>query len=192
MISLCFKIVGLRFISKMSGLFVTIMVLLLECSNAYCIDNHQSIQRGKILFDGYCAGCHTLRYGDHPVVSLPKVEGLRWFGKTPPDLSLSARERGKDWLIAYLKGFYPDKHRPFGSNNRLLPDVQMPNVLENVSEANDKAAFQQTVTDLVDYLVYVAEPNKDLRYKIGYGVLLFLTILFILFMAIYSYSTKDR
>lgn len=34
------------------------------------------------------------------------------------------------WLYTYLKSFYNDKSRPFGTNNLLKPGVAMPNVLE--------------------------------------------------------------
>jgi len=42
------------------------------------------------------------------------------------------------------------------------------------------AQFNQSVQDLVSFLVYVGEPAKLQRYKIGLGVLLFLVVLFIL------------
>ena len=40
--------------------------------------------------------------------------------------------------------------------------------------------FKQSVQDLVSFLVYVGEPAKLQRYKIGIGVLLFLVVLFVL------------
>ena len=40
--------------------------------------------------------------------------------------------------------------------------------------------FNQSVHDLISFLVYVGEPAKLQRYKIGLGVLLFLVVLFIL------------
>ena len=43
-----------------------------------------------------------------------------------------ARARGTDWLYGYLTGFYQDASRPFGVNNRVFPNVAMPNVLENL------------------------------------------------------------
>lgn len=67
--------------------------------------------------------------GDTIQTAMPKDAGERWFGKAPPDLTLSARVRGSDWLYTYLHSFYRDDKSPWGSNNRLFPDVAMPNIL---------------------------------------------------------------
>ena len=66
-------------------------------------------------------------------ISLPKSDAREWFGVLPPDLSLVARRRGSSWLYTYLKSFYIDKNRPFGTNNLIVPDTAMPNVLESLS-----------------------------------------------------------
>ncbi len=52
-----------------------------------------------------------------------------WFGVTPPDLSLTGRVRGADWIYTYLLSFYPDPSRPSGWNNTVFPNASMPNVL---------------------------------------------------------------
>jgi hypothetical protein len=52
-----------------------------------------------------------------------------WFGAAPPDLTLVARVRGNDWLYTYLRSFYADPTRPLGANNKVFPNVGMPNVL---------------------------------------------------------------
>lgn len=62
-------------------------------------------------------------------VAMPEEESRQWFGVVPPDLTLEARVRGSDWIYTYLKSFYRDDSRPFGSNNLLIPGVAMPNVL---------------------------------------------------------------
>jgi ubiquinol-cytochrome c reductase cytochrome c1 subunit len=54
---------------------------------------------------------------------------LEWFGQTPPDLSLTARSRGTDWIYNYLMSFYPDPSRPVGWNNLTFPNASMPNPL---------------------------------------------------------------
>lgn len=66
---------------------------------------------------------------DPITIAMPQADARRWFGVVPPDLSLEARVRGSDWIYTYLKSFYRDDSRPFGSNNRLIPGVAMPNVL---------------------------------------------------------------
>ena len=135
-------------------------------------------------------------------ISLPAADARQWFGVLPPDLSLSARKRGARWLYTYLKSFYADESRPFGSNNLLIPEVAMPNIfapligkmalipypnaalapdvgrLMKVEEgAMSEQQFNQTLQDLVTFLVYVGEPAKLTRYHIGYFVLIFLCLL---------------
>ena len=140
------------------------------------------LQRGAAVFMNYCSGCHSLRYfrpdsltGNQSLmkVSMPEIDARQWFGRMPPDLSLSARERGAQWLNDYLTGFYPDHNRPFGANNRLLPDVAMPNVLYPLQ---GKAKLEDDLHAVVSFLVYVAEPTKPARYRLGIAVLGFLAI----------------
>lgn len=52
-----------------------------------------------------------------------------WFGKAPPDLSLTARSRSASWIYSYLLTFYPDSARPLGWNNATFPGASMPHVL---------------------------------------------------------------
>ena len=56
--------------------------------------------------------------GDKPaeyiLTSMPAADAETWFGKTPPDLSLMARARGKDYLYQFLTTFYVDPARPTG------------------------------------------------------------------------------
>lgn len=135
-------------------------------------------------------------------IAMPPEEAEQWFGITPPDLSLSARERGAAWIYTYLKSFYQDSSRPFGANNLLVPDVAMPNVLYplqgKVIAVDDKKKghgdsnqhliliengmmgqqqFDSALEDLVTFLVYVSEPAQLVRYRIGYFVMLFLLLL---------------
>lgn len=130
-------------------------------------------------------------------IALPPEDAKQWFGVVPPDLSLIAREKGADWLYTYLKSFYNDPSRPFGSNNLLKPGVAMPNVLESfigemALEQNSKecavslslvkegdlpqAQIDSFLQDLVNFLVYVAEPIQSLRQRIGLIVLAFLSV----------------
>ncbi|MFW2534511.1 MULTISPECIES: cytochrome c1 [Legionella] len=133
-------------------------------------------------------------------ISMPAADSRQWFGITPPDLSLSARERGPEWIYTYLKSFYADDSRPFGANNLLVPEVAMPNVLAPlagkviaVREGDPKTStishlvlvengeinqqqFDSALQDLVTFLVYVGEPVKLVRYHLGIIVLIFLSI----------------
>jgi ubiquinol-cytochrome c reductase cytochrome c1 subunit len=142
-------------------------------------------------------------------ISMPATDARQWFGITPPDLSLVARKRGAGWLFTYLKSFYADKSRPFKSNNLLLPNVAMPNVLAplageviaiKVDEKNPNSdieylqqiipgemseqEFDSALQDLVTFLVYVGEPVKLVRYKLGGFVMIFLLVFFALAYAL--------
>ena len=138
-------------------------------------------------------------YDPIQIAMLPE-DARQWFGIVPPDLSLSARERGAHWLYLYLKNFYNDDSRPFGVNNLLIPNVAMPNVLEPLmgqqilvmnNESNSDSLllikkgemlpvdFDNALQDLVTFLVYVGEPAKLIRHRLGIFVILFLSILLI-------------
>lgn len=122
-------------------------------------------------------------------IALPPEDAKQWFGRVPPDLSLIAREKGTAWLYTYLKSFYNDNSRPFGTNNFLAPGVGMPNVLEvmrvdlnhqarSLGKKNKLSAdqFDDFLQDLVTFLAYVGEPTLKLRYRLGLFVLAFLAL----------------
>lgn len=136
------------------------------------------------------------------------------FSVAPPDLSVIARSRGTDWLYTYLRSFYVDTARPNGVNNLLFPLVAMPNILggmqgEQVLQVEKKegheaqmlkltapgsmstAEFDATVADLVNYLDFMGEPAKLVRYKLGYIVIGFLFLLLILSYALKKEFWKD-
>ena len=148
-----------------------------------CAANDASIQRGADFFMNYCSGCHALKYmrpdqkilaQDLTQISLPARDAQHWFGKMPPDLSLTARERGPAWVYAYLTHFYPDPSRPFGANNTWVPDVAMPNVLAPLKDVKTRNA---DLHDVVSFLVYVAEPMRGVRHQMGLVVMGFLAVL---------------
>ena len=114
------------------------------------------------------------------------------FGVVPPDLTLTARSRGPEWIYTFLTSFYEDDSRPMGVNNILYPNVNMPHVLwykeglksfdenENLTlkvkgELTQKE-YEQEITDLVNFLTYVSEPAQLERYSIGLWVMIFLVI----------------
>jgi len=149
-------------------------------------------------------------------ISMPPIDARQWFGVVPPDLSLIARKRGAKWLYTYLKSFYEDKTRPFGTNNLLIPGVAMPDVLAPLSgrviavkqdEKNGNSfqpsllglgggemteqEFDNAIQDLVTFLVYVGEPVKLVRYRIGGFVLPFLCIFLIIAYRLKKNYWKD-
>lgn len=144
------------------------------------------------------------RIGGLMKTSMPEEDAKKWFGKAPPDLSLVARSRGPEWLYTYLRGFYLDDTSPSGWNNTLFPKVAMPHVMyslqgarnaiykknENGVEVFDhyemvkpgtlnEDEFDSAMRDLTNFMVYLAEPARLVRYKLGVYVLIFLAIFFV-------------
>ena len=131
----------------------------------------KSLQRGARNFFNYCAGCHSLKFirynqiaqdlaldesqlmqnliftqakPEDPVTTnmLPD-DSMRWFGKTPPDLSLIIRSRGEDQVYNFLRTFYKDSNSPTGADNLVLPGTSMPNILWLVQEELNEKEFDQ-------------------------------------------------
>jgi ubiquinol-cytochrome c reductase cytochrome c1 subunit len=150
------------------------------------VQDKASLRRGAKLFLNYCSGCHSLTYfqglglTDAHLLkrsALPPEDAKQWFGRVPPDLSLSAREKGINWLYTYLNSFYKDDSRPFGTNNQLVPDVTMPNILETMDKDLSKNEHDANIRDLLTFLSYVGAPEQELSHKLGFFVLGFLVIL---------------
>ncbi|SFV87046.1 ubiquinol cytochrome C oxidoreductase, cytochrome C1 subunit [hydrothermal vent metagenome] len=123
--------------------------------------------------------------------SMSKVGAIKWFGTTPPDLSLVARSKGTDWIYTYLRSFYADKSRPFGVNNHVLANASMPDVLWELKKNKSTEDFDSVVRDITNFLDYVGEPAKLVRVDLGYKVLGFLFILFILAYLLKKEYWKD-
>ncbi len=140
--------------------------------------------------------------------SMPPVDARQWFGRVPPDLSLSERQHGSAWIYTYLKSFYVDKARPFGSNNTLVPNVSMPNILSPLigkvillpnesrlllvksGEMNEQE-FDSALQDLVTFLSYVSEPVKLVRYRIGRYIMMFLLVFIVVAYQLKKFYWRD-
>ena len=183
------------------------------------IRDQKSLQNGAKLFMNYCSGCHSIgfmRYnrigkdlnisdadveknlmfnskkiGDQIISSMPDEGAIKWFGVTPPDLSLVARSKGTDWIYTYLRSFYKEESRPFGVNNKILVNASMPDVLWELKQSKSTEDFDQDVRDITNFLDYVGEPAKLVRVDLGYKVLGFLFILFILSYLLKKEYWKD-
>lgn len=132
-----------------------------------------SVQRGARNFTSYCVGCHSLKYqrwsrlgsdlkipdtllqqdlmrpgdkpGDYILTSMPAADAAAWFGKTPPDLTLMLRARGRDYIYQFLKTFYIDPTRQTGANNLRLPTTAMPDVLSEL-EGLKRAVYRDVTS----------------------------------------------
>jgi ubiquinol-cytochrome c reductase cytochrome c1 subunit len=147
---------------------------------------------------------NDVKTGETMQITLKDEDANRFWGVVPPDLSVIARSRGADYLYTYFKTFYLDESRPFGVNNLAMHNVGMPHVLWELQgmqalekhESEDgkhhsptfedlklvtpgmltPEEYDQTVKDLVNFLVYMGEPIKLNRYKIGFWVMLYLIV----------------
>lgn len=209
------------------------------------IFDQASLQRGAALFVNYCMGCHSMQFqryqrlvedldltpeqveqflimGDREITdymksSMPYDDAEDWFGKAPPDLSLTSRSRGPDWIYTFLRGYYLDED---GWNNTVLENPAMPHVLwdlqgvqrpvfETVTDANgneqavkvglqlDRAGrlspeeYDRAVRDITAFMQYVGEPAALKRQRLGIWVLLFLAVFSVLSYLLYVEYWKD-
>ena len=168
------------------------------------VSDKASLQRGLSSYMNYCYGCHSLKYsrykrvaedleiplelyennliydgskiGELMKISLTKNDAIEWLGAYPPDLTLEARLRRPDWIYTYLRNYYPDASRPYGVNNRVYQNVNMPHVLEDIQNNLSQVEYDQVIFDLTNFMTYVADPSAEQRKRIGTYVLLFLII----------------
>jgi ubiquinol-cytochrome c reductase cytochrome c1 subunit len=169
--------------------------------------------RDNLLFTGE-------KVGETMTTAMSPAAAKAAFGVIPPDLSLVARSRNADWLYTYMRSFYRDPASKTGWNNTVFPNVAMPHVLWeyqgrqvlNVTQRTDpntgdvhqtrKLAIEQPGTlkpleydqytaDLVNYLVYMAEPAQVDRKKWGVLALLLLAVFLVLSLMLKSEYWKD-
>ncbi len=207
------------------------------------LSDSASLERGAHHYVTYCLGCHSAKHIRYKRIAMdleldedeilknvaPFGAGIydqmhsamnghdaeKWFGTTPPDLSLIARSRGADWLYSYLKGFYSEPGKPTGVNNAIFKDVAMPNVFwqqQGTQEAVIKTVdgqevitelklvepgqlsakeFDHMVNDLVNFLVYVGEPVQLERQQMGKYVLFFILMFIVLAYLLKKEYWKD-
>ena len=137
-----------------------------------------SLQNGAKYFVNYCSGCHSLQYQRYnrmfkdleidPEIGaknliftgakaveqmhtgMSAAEGLKWFGQTPPDLSLTARAKSGTYIYNYLRGFYRDDSRPLGFNNSVFAGASMPNPLWELQGIQQPVYHESETCETVD------------------------------------------
>ncbi|TNF92900.1 MAG: cytochrome c1 [Gammaproteobacteria bacterium] len=207
-----------------------------------------AIQRGARVFVNYCLTCHSAEYMRYKRISddlgiseelmkgnlmfasdkihegmqvaIEPDDAKRWFGVQPPDLSVTARARGVEWLYNYFMTFYRDDSRDIGVNNVTFAGAAMPHVLwelqgwqepvyETVKDHDGKETqqvvslqlvepgkltekeYKRTVRDLITFMVYMGEPAGLQRHRIGFWVLAFLFVLLVLSYVLKREYWKD-
>jgi ubiquinol-cytochrome c reductase cytochrome c1 subunit len=207
------------------------------------IANTASLQRGAKYFVNYCLGCHSAKYvrynrlgqdlqlsdqqlidnlmftGERPFDTMANAmkpeDSARWFGITPPDLSLIARSRGTDYIYTFLRSFYADASSPTGADNVVLPGTAMPHVLWQL-QGTQRAVFEEhegveafghfemqspgelgvaefdnVVRDIVNFLDYIGEPIKRERQQLGIRVIGFLLVFLLIAYMLKKEIWKD-
>ncbi|WP_172116331.1 cytochrome c1 [Halomonas hibernica] len=206
------------------------------------LQDRASLQNGLKLYVNYCLGCHTLSYqrfsrtaddlgipealmkdsvmfssglsfNDAMHNALSDDDAAQWWGAAPPDLSLTTRLRGVDWVYSFLLGFYRDPARPTGVNNTVYESVAMPNVLEPLQGVQEldcrqarplalgggrcqqlsvtapgelsSEAFEEAVYDITNFLAYVGEPSRLKAQSVGPKILFFIFI-----FSVFAYLLK--
>ena len=199
------------------------------------LSDQPSLQKGARTFINYCLNCHSAKYmrynklldiglskkdikenllftgkkiGDPMEISMPVKESKKWFGATPPDLSVTARSRGSDWIYSYMKGFYRDSSREIGWNNLVYTNSAMPHILwelEGEKELDKKTGklslikagklnekeYDSVITDLTNFITYMSEPGQLKRKKMGFYVVGFLLLLLVLTIKLKKEFWKD-
>lgn len=161
--------------------------------------NQASLQNGARLFANYCIGCHSAslvrwnrlhemglsdaqiqqylisgnqKVGDTIDNAAAAADQKRWFGKTPPDLSVITRARtsfghaGTDYIYTLLRGYYRDASSPTGWNNVAYSGIAMPHIFWHEQGPREvRIEFTETRKDpktaAVQYvhIVTTYEPN---------------------------------
>ncbi len=203
-----------------------------------------SLQRGAALFANYCMGCHSIQFmryqrltedlglseeevieflafgdqelADYMTAAMRYEDGEAWFGKAPPDLSLTARSRSPDWIYTFLRSYYLTDE---GWSNTVLENPAMPHVMSDLQgvqraitetrEVNgemrteiialelDRAGslsaseYDAVVRDIVAFMEYVAEPAILVRQRVGIWVMLFLALFTFISYLLYQEYWKD-
>ena len=199
------------------------------------LSDQPSLQKGARTFINYCLNCHSAKYmrynklldiglskkdikenllftgkkiGDPMEISMPVAESKKWFGATPPDLSVVARSRGPDWIYSYMKGFYRDSSREIGWNNIVYANSAMPHILwelegeqeldKNTGELSlikagklNQKEYDAVIVDLTNYITYMSEPDQLKRKKMGFYVVGFLLLLLVLTIKLKKEFWKD-
>ena len=188
----------------------------LNQDNGFSEDDVATLLKENLIFTRDEEG-KQVKVGSLMENAYPEKAAKVAFGATVPDLSLTGRSRGADWIYSYLKSFYLDDSRPMGVNNTVFKDVGMPHVLwelqgwqvKEESHGDDAAhhgapkltlakpgsmsavEYDQVVRDITAFLAYASEPAQLSRKTIGILVLLFLVLFFLVALALEKEYWKD-
>jgi ubiquinol-cytochrome c reductase cytochrome c1 subunit len=124
----------------------------------------------------------TDKIGSLMKATMPAADAAEWFGVAPPDLTLATHFRSPDWIYTYLRSYKDKKimvRKKDKDGKKIMVEgsikvfdrfeIAMPGTM---SEKDFNAAMR----DLTNFMVYLGDPSRLVRYKIGAGVMIFLFI----------------
>lgn len=172
-----------------------------------------SLKQGVETVNNVCRGCHDLKFisfaslegagltqqeiddlrgdakpADKLMSYMPADARNATYGVVPPDLSLMARARegGARYIYTLLTSFHTDAEGKL--DNTLFPGVRMPDILGYAgANAEERRALEEQVAHVAAFLEWAADPNAEQRHRIGWYVLVYLTLLSFLL-----YKVKKR
>lgn len=202
--------------------------------------DRESIRKGAEHFAEYCMGCHSVKYlrynrlaedtgmgekwieenlihdkdieyHEGMISAMDPADGEDWFASAPPDLSVTARIHGADWIYTYLNTYYEDESAQVGFNNLVQPGTSMPHVLAKLQGTPEpvrdhgkvveiepgqggelsEREYERMTADITAFLAYAGEPIKADRERMGIWVILFLMVLTTIFYLVYKEYWRD-
>ena len=127
----------------------------------------------------------TDKVGDVMHAHMNPGDAKKWFGTVPPDLTLIARSRGNDYILAAEQGVQAVKLDAKGqpvmkkdAHGNLVPDLHWESAGKLTRFSKDgkfiETDYNTYARDLTNFMAYMAEPAQVQRKQIGYIVLIFL------------------
>ena len=122
------------------------------------------------------------------------AEAASIHGKAPPDMSLIAKARlgGPDYLYSLMLGYDEEKGMELSPGNYwnefypghiiAMPPQLYPDLV--FYEDGTEATVEQMAADVSHFLMWAAEPKLEERKRLGIGVMLFCTVMALVFYGI--------
>ncbi|BAU58528.1 cytochrome c1 [Halorhodospira halochloris] len=198
--------------------------------------DRESIRKGAEHFAQYCMGCHSVEYlrydrvaedtgmgeewiedklifdddiehHEQMISPMDPEDGENWFGIEPPDLSMTTRVHGEDWVYTFLHAYFKDEDAAVGFDNWIQEGTSMPHVLAHLQgtpkpvhddDGNlvdievsgdgemSRREYEAMTAELTAFLAYAAEPIRADRERMGIWVILFLLVMTTVFYLLYK------
>ncbi|MDH4101176.1 MAG: cytochrome c1 [Nitrospirota bacterium] len=145
--------------------------------------SNKAVERGRKVFEEQCSTCHSMVFLNYKATMDPEL-AAQSFGKEPPDLSMTAKAKGKrtdgaQYIHALLTSYYT--HEDGRPDNKVFPNIAMPNPGLTEEASRDVAAF----------LWWASEPSREERKTLGKWVIGYMVILTGMLYVVNKRTWKD-